>query len=479
MPFPSSLRLSLALLVPSLFALAACGGNTSIPPVPPEDLPPPVAVATSEPRPVVTLQVAGAAPETPVPLPPFDCAQGGELVTGAHRYCLYTAAASWAAAEARCQAHGGHLATVRGPDEERALFDALGNPAAPATMWIGLAEPAEGRWLWSSAARVGFTAWNTGEPNNAGGNENCGEWIFPNGRWNDLDCLTDRPFLCETRLSSPKARPPACAGKSFLAGGSAYCFHTDAELTWEKAQQRCARDGGTLAVIETAEENQAIGLALGARPVQVSGSMWLGLNDRAQEGAFSWSSGDALTHRAFRGGEPNNVGDEDCVEWSPTDGKWNDLSCDIPLASLCEAPPGAPTSPAVLAWLGMSEDRVGEGSFVPNGKLDGHFRLSVPRGGQVSWISVASVNAFGNPEGGQLWHTADPHNWVIGVLVDGQVFTRTLGMPLGAIRAGATLDLFCSDSGFFKPGQRFAVEVVFTDGLAVKRLVELPAQRTW
>ena len=133
-----------------------------------------------------------------------------------------------------------------------------------------------------------------------------------------------------------------------------------------------------------------------------------------------------------------------------------------------------------LSWLGMGEDRVGErNSFVPNGKPDGHFRLTLSRGGELRSIAVSSVNAFGNPEGGQLWHTADPSNWVIGVVVDGWLLTRALGTPVGMVQAGEQLDLFCSDSGWFKPGQRFAVELMYSDGQGEKRVVQLPAQRSW
>lgn len=479
-PFPA---LASSLLLTALAALG-CGADPGImaPPPPPD---PSVAVAPA-PRSTVTLQVAGGGTDQASPLPPFDCTRGTSLSIGGRRYCLYPSPTTWASAESRCQEHGGHLATVQSPAEESALLETLGNSAGPPRLWIGLAEPSEGRWLWSNAAPVSFSAWNAGEPNNAGGSENCGEWLFPGGRWNDLDCGLTEPFLCEAKLASPKARPPACNGRSFTIGSSAYCFHADEQLTWEKAQQRCSAQGGTLAVIESAEENQAIAVALGARPVQVVGSVWLGLNDRAQEGSFVWSSGEPVTHRAFRAGEPNNSGDEDCVEWSPTDGKWNDLSCSASLASLCEAPSASAAAPAAsvadgtVSWQGMSEDRVGErNSFVPNGKPDGHFRLTLSRSGELRSIAVSTVNAFGNPQGGQLWHTADPANWVIGVVVDGWMLTRALGMPVGVVQTGEQLDLFCSDSGWFKPGQRFAIELTFSDGQSEKRIVQLPAQRSW
>ncbi|MFO0757759.1 MAG: C-type lectin domain-containing protein [Byssovorax sp.] len=468
-------RRTLAPLTAALGALLGCGGGHPLVynPAPIEEPAPP---STAPARPAVTLNVAGPAPEDPAPRGPFDCNGGEAFDAAGQRYCLYRAPSTWEAAEARCVAHGGHLATIGSPAEENALFSTIGAPQGASSFWIGLAEPAEGRWLWSNASRVSFDAWNAGEPNNAGGVENCGEWLFPSARWNDLDCMTARPFLCETRLSSPRARPPACRGRGFVIGQSAYCLSSnDQTATWEDAQKACSKDGGTLAVIETEEENRAIGAALGARPAALGSSVWIGLNDRAEEGRFVWSSGEPVTHSAFRAGEPNNAGDEDCVEWGPGDARWNDLGCNAALPSLCQAPRG---QGGALAWLGMSEDRVGEwGSLSPNGKLDGHFRITLPRGGLIRWISVTTVDAFGNPEKGQLWHTADPQRWVVGVLVDGQLVNHGVSQPLAEVRASATLDLFCSDSGFFKPGQRFAMEIMFGDGEGLRRIVEIPATR--
>jgi hypothetical protein len=464
---------SAALLLLALAALTACSGGSPV--LMPAVLSEPAAEPSAPPEPAAhpapTLRVAGSAPEEPAPLPPFDCLRGTELRLGDKRYCLYLDATPWPAAEQRCNEHGGHLATLGSLAEEQALFQTLGTPPGVPNFWIGLAEPREGRWLWSNGQRVAFFAWNAGEPNNAGGSENCGEWLFPTGRWNDLDCAIDHPFLCENKLASPKARPPACKGRSFTLGESAYCLHETDASDWEKAQRACSSAGGTLAVVETAAENQGIAAALGARPVQVSGSVWLGLSDRAHEGSFTWASGAPLSHTAFRAGEPNNAGEEDCVEWSPGDGKWNDLPCSSSLPSLCEAPSLAGS----LSWMGMADDHVGESnSFVPNGKPDGHFRFVLPRGGLVTWISVSSVNRFGNPEGGQFWHTADPTKWVIGVLRNGQTMRASLGMPVGEVGAGEALDLHCSDSGFFTPGQLFAVEVMFADGTAIKRVVAVP-----
>ena len=39
-----------------------------------------------------------------------------------------------------------------------------------------------------------FHRWNTGEPNNLGG-EKCAE-IYNNGNWNNAQCTSLKPFVC-------------------------------------------------------------------------------------------------------------------------------------------------------------------------------------------------------------------------------------------------------------------------------------------
>jgi hypothetical protein len=282
------------------------------------------------------LTVAGDAPEAQVALGPFDCAQGVDVRAAGRRYCMYNQLSSWPDAEARCVAHGGHLATIPGPDVTATLFQALGARPGPSGFWIGLAEPAEGRWLWASGAPVSFSAWNPGEPNNSGGNENCGEWLLTGARWNDIDCATRRGFLCETKVGNGKSGL-ACAHQ-LTAFGSAFCLVQSSPSTWEEAQHLCTAAGGNLAVLDSEAKNQALATALGASPTQATVSLWIGLNDRVREGDFRWIDGEPVTHTAWRGGEPNNQGDEDCAEWSPSDGRWNDLPCATQIGSLCQAP---------------------------------------------------------------------------------------------------------------------------------------------
>ena len=67
----------------------------------------------------------------------------------------------------------------------------------------------------------------------------------------------------------------------------------------------------------------------------VKDGTWLGLNDIAEEGVWVWSDGSPVTHTKFGLGQPDNSGNEDCVEMK-SNGFLNDRSCGVLLHFFCE-----------------------------------------------------------------------------------------------------------------------------------------------
>ena len=63
--------------------------------------------------------------------------------------------------------------------------------------WIGLDDlDQEGAFTWSDGTPLDFTAWNDGEPNNAG-EEDCANLpAWNGGLWNDLPCDHVLPYIC-------------------------------------------------------------------------------------------------------------------------------------------------------------------------------------------------------------------------------------------------------------------------------------------
>ncbi|XP_039270051.2 macrophage mannose receptor 1-like [Styela clava] len=95
---------------------------------------------------------------------------------------------------------------MNSPDENSFLAGiGQGLPFA-ANLWIGASDKmsfqddvldvVDGGWSWSDGSPFSYVNWNSGEPNNVGG-EDCAELYLENGRWNDLDCSAFRHFACE------------------------------------------------------------------------------------------------------------------------------------------------------------------------------------------------------------------------------------------------------------------------------------------
>ena len=100
---------------------------------------------------------------------------------------------------------------------------------------------------------------------------------------------------------------------------------------WNEAAQRCGDHGGALATVQSRAESEFLGSLLPS-------NAWIGLNDRGQEGRFTWVQGDESEFRNWAEGEPNNAGfrgGEDCTELYPS-GLWNDENCGDRLAYVCE-----------------------------------------------------------------------------------------------------------------------------------------------
>ncbi len=112
-------------------------------------------------------------------------------------YTACSLAVPWSEASAACAGLGAQLAVL--DDEADAdVVGEIGRQALGDEAWIGLTDLAEeGVWAWEDGTPADYTRWWWGEPNDVGG-EDCvatgfGAW----GWWNDYDCATELPFVCE------------------------------------------------------------------------------------------------------------------------------------------------------------------------------------------------------------------------------------------------------------------------------------------
>lgn len=116
--------------------------------------------------------------------------------------------------------------------------------------------------------------------------------------------------------------------------GQTFCVLTDLH-DWHTAEAQCQKIGAHLATMKNASLANALREALKS-PADVE-SFWIGLAEPNEE-RWIWSNGTPMRFSAFRRGEPNNQGGEDCAEWLVQDGQWNDANCFQPRSFVCEAP---------------------------------------------------------------------------------------------------------------------------------------------
>uniref|UniRef100_A0A3B5A5J2 C-type lectin domain-containing protein n=1 Tax=Stegastes partitus TaxID=144197 RepID=A0A3B5A5J2_9TELE len=97
---------------------------------------------------------------------------------------------------------------------------------------------------------------------------------------------------------------------------------------WEDSRRDCLQRGVDLVMPTTKEE-----LAFVAR---IHDRTWLGLSDRKEEGKWLWVDGSRVRTAFWQTGEPNNSGNEDCVEIINGNEKWNDARCSDNVPWICE-----------------------------------------------------------------------------------------------------------------------------------------------
>ncbi|XP_032077963.1 C-type lectin mannose-binding isoform-like [Thamnophis elegans] len=120
-------------------------------------------------------------------------------------YKVFEEQKNWEDAEMFCRKHkpGCHLASIHGQEESDDLAKHLTAHLRTKTdVWIGLHDPNKTRtWEWSDRSHPNYFNWNTGEPNNAGGNEYCVQLRAQSGfkNWNDIRCDIIFPFICQCR----------------------------------------------------------------------------------------------------------------------------------------------------------------------------------------------------------------------------------------------------------------------------------------
>ncbi|PNI18317.1 CD209 isoform 11 [Pan troglodytes] len=114
--------------------------------------------------------------------------------------------------------------------------------------------------------------------------------------------------------------------------GNCY-FMSNSQRNWHDSITACKEVGAQLVVIKSAEEQNFLQL----QSSRSNRFTWMGLSDLNEEGMWQWVDGSPLLpsfNQYWNRGEPNNVGEEDCAEFSGNG--WNDDKCNLAKFWICK-----------------------------------------------------------------------------------------------------------------------------------------------
>ncbi|CAO2630910.1 CD209 antigen-like protein B [Lemmus lemmus] len=113
--------------------------------------------------------------------------------------------------------------------------------------------------------------------------------------------------------------------------GNCY-FVSKYQKNWNSAVKACQEVEAQLVIIKSDEEQSFL-----QQTAKAKGATWMGLSDLKNENTWLWVDDSPLSSRFqkyWNRGEPNNIGEEDCVEFAG-DG-WNDSKCDLQKFWICK-----------------------------------------------------------------------------------------------------------------------------------------------
>ncbi len=287
-----------------------------------------------------------------------------------HWYRIETTPRGWSDARDFASSQQGHLLTIQSAAETDFVA-----PIPSAAFWIGLyqdlsdqnfSEPTGG-WKWVTGEPITYSNWRTGvrgesdEPNNISGAENFGIFHDQATTWNDLydslrmscieweaDCNNDSivdygQILAGTLADANQNNIPDCceAGSSCPSsavqwrvedGGNGHWYQfrrLPLNHCWTQARNMCEADGGHLATITSAPENNLLrSLTIENDPSVLEGGPYIGGTCVGLPwGQFYWITGEPFVYTNWLSGAPNGSRGETeqyLQFWRWSDLGWND-----------------------------------------------------------------------------------------------------------------------------------------------------------
>ena len=148
-------------------------------------------------------------------------------------------------------------------------------------------------------------------------------WVKKDGKWGVIALKGDEKSSNAAEISdSTNETLPEDAVE--FDGHYYYVYNLDSIDTWEAAKQYCEEQGGYLATITSAEENEFLYQYLREFSYE---SAYFGLTDSKEEGVWIWDNGENVSYTNWHEDEPNSENpneDYAMFYFKYQDGTWND-----------------------------------------------------------------------------------------------------------------------------------------------------------
>jgi hypothetical protein len=185
------------------------------------------------------------------------------------------------------------------------------------------------------------------------------------------------------------------------ANGHYYKLYTTPS-TWASAKSSAESLGGYLVTITSQAENSWLQTNVGT-----SSTPWLGGTDEVTEGTWAWVTSESFTYTNWGPGEPNNVGNEDYLQFR-SDGMWNDVPGASTYTYIVEwdtDPNGPPEVPTNLRATAVNDARVDLVWNDPSSRETGFEVERSVNGGAYSLLTSPAANAVSATDSGVVAET--------------------------------------------------------------------------